>query len=597
MKNLVVDERSELLLANHRDGEDDHQSMTRRNHSLQHEQISTQHASLKDINQDVLSVILKFCSETTDIESLKYSCKNLYWLISGGFDLLRDDFQDLESVIYDHDLIERLESLYLPTLYVRIAEIGITNSDINFKYGILGHWKSIFNESFKLISNNEAQIIISWDNFNSLLENIENSCFKLVSDNDSHSSLDTFLTYNDPVLQSQHVPLSHYIQNWKNKYPLIVDTKHWTVNACRLFKKFILHVHVANGSALNSSVVTVNNKEEGHCIYSAFVLSTPEESIDLKKGIVHENFKALYRFQAIKYLSIEKQFISNMILYVIMRHRLVNLMEKTNFSLRKTYSKNILRKLKHFSKTCDNVKSRQVFYNFLCIQDNILRRYKYNVLNGKNSLPKIEKFDKEVIHFLNMIAFDYMNTKEREQFFKIAIQHCYRSKLSISKEWREYCYQKFEKDVCYEEINCTRNVFGLQYEFLTLEFDRTISKTCLNKLTVPLYPSKEVSAITFTISNETKTLVPVVGTVDQCCTKCCSNPSLRYINCTCFACFWCCTCCCCYRHQKIDQYDWVALFGFSHRWLPVLDIWNCFEICLGKPIEDIYSDVEPIERR
>lgn len=335
MNLSLFDERSELLLANSdRDHHNDHHHGIRSVHLNSQNKQQVHRSKLQDLNQDMLSVILKFCSDTTDIESLKYSCKSLYWLISVRFDLLREDFQ--------------------------------------------------------------AEIIISWDNFHILLESIEHSCFKLIEDDNKSTLTDSnFLTYYDTVLQSQHVSLARFIENWKLKYPDIVDTKNWTVNACRLFKKFILHVIIANEEALNNAVVTINNKESGHCIYSGFIFSTPEENIDLKKGIVYENFKALYRFRGDNYL--QQQFISNIIFYIIFRHRLVKLMEKTNISLKKIYSKNIIRKFKYLSRS-DNTKARNAFYNFLCIQDNVLRRFKYNVLNGKTLLPKLRSLKKRAFN-------------------------------------------------------------------------------------------------------------------------------------------------------------------------------------------------------
>ncbi|KAG2372811.1 hypothetical protein C9374_013175 [Naegleria lovaniensis] len=596
---------------------------------------------LYDLDPDTLELVLSYCTGASEIESLKYSCRNLFLILSGGWDTLDSKVmttheENTITMMYSYKRIhEKMENLYLPRVYMHVAfgTVDDTQSMIDNDEEELEN-PSILLEQFmelfgvhncKKIGEYEVEVVIDWEQSEALMVSLDN-----IYESTQHDSKDENVSQlngeelkKEPInmqyyatteeerqqLMRQHVTIKDRLKLWRNQYPAFINTKKMTVNPFRVFKKFILHINITGERESmrgipRESIIRLTNRT----YYYTFYKIMDPYIIDLRLGHVIEDWGQKFSFRKLNLWeddsSVEAKLsnIPKICLYVFFYFRLIPIMEKYEIPLKSVYGHSEMNYLNGLLKQVDDIPK---IYKYFTLHHNIICRYRRQVMNKKIALPPIKNSNYEkkaigplaMIEYFNLISFDTMNDKERIPFVRLALQHIYHSELLISDEWREKYFTQFgigKDDAIQIERTCTENDQVLTFTFQTLEFDRTTAKMKHNIFTLPMYPHMSVSNMTHTRPSD-KRLFHVtagIGTLDKCCVeKCCAVPYLSPCNCYGICCCWCMTSCCCYKVNKsigtalrsCGFPSWVASVAdlcccVNHRFLPALDLAFFFDV-------------------
>lgn len=597
-------------------------------------------SKLCDLDLDTLELVLSYFTGASEIESLKYSCRNLFRMLSGGWNLLGDDCKltsEIEENImemYSNNRInERMENMYLPRVYLNVAfgvedntqsRIDSEEEELENPSLLLQQFIELFGkQNCKQIAEFEVEVVIDWEQSDALLECLDGiygptpPTLGIDDDNNDLQSNITKpainMTYHAKTeekrqkLINQHVTIKDRLKKWRSQYPtLLTCTKKMTANPFRVFKKFILHIHITEKYETTrgiprESIIRLNNRRR----YYALFETVDSYIIDLYLGVVVEHYKRVLAFRKLTIWrsSLEEKLkdVAKISLYVFFYFRLIPIMDKCEIPLKKVYSDV---EMNYLSRLLQHGEIPKI-YKFLTLHQNLICRYRRQIMNKKIALPSIKEVDYErgqvgslaMINYFNLVSFDTMNDNQRIHFVRTALQHIYKSELSISDEWREKYFTQFgigKDDEIQVERPLTNEQLLLTFTFQTLEFDRTTTKMKHNIFSLPRYPQVSVSSMSHTRPSD-KRLFHVtagIGTLDKCCVeKWCDVPLLSLCNCSCILCCWCMTSCCCYKTNNFIGNSlrscgypyWMASLAdlcccVSHRILPSLDLSFCCDV-------------------
>ncbi|EFC44628.1 Hypothetical protein NAEGRDRAFT_49040 [Naegleria gruberi] len=588
---------------------------------------------ITDLDHDSLDNILSYCPHRAcyEIQSMRETCSGWNLLFRGGggenTNLIGNNGAELigegnslgkmvKESVRSSNLMKRVEEMYLPRVHFRIS-VPVSNDDSELDSEIVDdqsiYWeyvqefKKIFGDSVRIVSDSELEIDFEMEE--SVLQNLEEVIEKDVAVK-KKEDLVTYLTNRSINVDtcklyhvvkkieheerelSKHITLVDLFNDWKNQ-PIL--NKEMKVNPCRLYKKVILHLIFTNTYDTNtkdihlsreSTIIASNRRAKGFI----FPYRTRDE-INFSWGSVSMDYEVIYKFKS-RNESVEDR--TRIIVYHLLRNKLIPVMNETLIDLKKLFRKDLLNYVK-------TLESEEDLYYFLTVRENILKRYRDGLLSGKIKFPDFtnDKFNFQVDsfiipQFLNLVGLESMDNKQRGQFLKQLLKHIYKSQVLLSDEALEEYFEKMQIER--REKFAITETERLNVSFERIFFERETSTIFHHLVSFPSFPSISLEKIDEDIPKEqTLTKLTSTGQIDKCWTRaCCMNRVCGICNCCAILSCWCATSCCCYTQDSnadtvqtvrgLGLPTWVGwMFNciccYRHRIFPMLDCFNCVNQC------------------
>ncbi|EFC36439.1 predicted protein [Naegleria gruberi] len=516
---------------------------------------------MNQLDPSALSQIASFLT-VDDIDAFKFINRKNVAVFGSGIksqSLVNRDFSYLFDEHHENSDLEREWSIFedrnIPSILI---QLNFLEDDFPIPH-VLRFFRHLVGEkNFKQWSSTEADIIINWGSEG------RSSMDLIFKEIDALSSINL----KGMEAENQEQTVREMISNWRENKRFFISEND-VLNPFRVFKKIKIKIQGFQDKFSNLYEEHPRPIRCKNCIH--VTSSHPktffnEYDVIMFNGSIKHDYKTCKTFDNLPRDKFEKfDEKCRLILYSIVRFKLIPLMEEFSIDLKTIVDKNTIHSITKFieKKDLSDAEKQHKLFLFFTTQYNILEAYRNRYLKGDIS-PQIfvdkEMQDLEVVleccYFdLIRLNFESMNDLQRQMFFETFTKSFLKSQLMISDELLEE-YGKATNQKIENRFKLEKKKENVKLVFQTLEFQRVIGIVRNNILQ---FPNKKTSSCFKSIElsrpqNQKMIFDTKTGTLNKCISKfCCSHWLTSLCSLTTVLTSWCCTYPCCNDPKRFSK--------------------------------------------